>query len=58
MELFAESPKDIVINSLLMAVTGFFIGGPANLVSAAISADLGTRDFIFFVSWSLFFEGR
>ncbi|VDD96537.1 unnamed protein product [Enterobius vermicularis] len=41
---YAKSPKDIVINSLLMAVTGFFIGGPANLVSAAISADLGKAE--------------
>ena len=44
--LFLESPKDILINSMLMALTGFFIGGPANLISAAISADLGC--FFFF----------
>lgn len=41
---YARSPKDIVINSVLMTITGFFIGGPANLVSAAISADLGKAD--------------
>uniref|UniRef100_A0A0N5AUP0 Sugar phosphate exchanger 3 n=1 Tax=Syphacia muris TaxID=451379 RepID=A0A0N5AUP0_9BILA len=41
---YAKSPKDILINSLLMTVTGFFIGGPANLVSAAISADLGKAE--------------
>lgn len=38
---YANSPKDIFINSLLMALTGFFIGGPANLISSTISADLG-----------------
>lgn len=35
------------MNGLLMAVVGFFIGGVANLVSAAISADLGKSE-----SWS------
>ncbi|ESO89870.1 hypothetical protein LOTGIDRAFT_234009 [Lottia gigantea] len=31
------------INAVLMAVTGFFVGGVANLISAAISADLGQQ---------------
>ena len=31
------------MNGILMAVVGFFIGGVANLVSAAISADLGIQ---------------
>jgi hypothetical protein len=30
-----------------MTVTGFFIGGVANLISAAISADLGNNLFYF-----------
>jgi OPA family glycerol-3-phosphate transporter-like MFS transporter 3 len=30
------------VNAILMTVTGFFVGGVANLISAAISADLGT----------------
>jgi len=29
--------------SLLLFVSGFFIGGPANMISSAISADLGTH---------------
>ncbi|KAK3103461.1 hypothetical protein FSP39_019433 [Pinctada imbricata] len=32
-----------LMNSVLMSVVGFFIGGVANLVSAAISADLGRQ---------------
>jgi len=39
--LISESPHNLTINSVLMAVVGFFIGGVANLISAAISADLG-----------------
>ena len=35
------SPNKHVVNAVLMAVVGFFIGGPANLISAAIAADLG-----------------
>ena len=30
-------------NAILMTITGYFIGGVANLVSAAIAADLGER---------------
>ncbi len=37
----AESPNNELVNSVLMAITGFWIGGPANLISSAISADLG-----------------
>nr|KAF6320139.1 solute carrier family 37 member 3 [Myotis myotis] len=29
-----------------MAVTGFFIGGPSNMISSAISADLGRQELI------------
>ena len=35
------SPNNRLVNALLMSVVGFFIGGPASLISAAISADLG-----------------
>ena len=38
---FTVSPNDKTINSVLMGVTGFWIGGPANLISSAIAADLG-----------------
>ncbi|XP_054582251.1 sugar phosphate exchanger 3 isoform X3 [Eptesicus fuscus] len=40
------SPNDKSINALLMAVTGFFIGGPSNMISSAISADLGRQELI------------
>lgn len=38
---YSKSPHNEVANGFLMALTGFFIGGPANLISSAISADLG-----------------
>lgn len=43
MNVVADSDlsSTLTMNGLLMAVVGFFIGGVANLVSAAISADLG-----------------
>ena len=37
----SDSPADMTTNAVLMTITGFFIGGVANLVSAAVSADLG-----------------
>lgn len=36
-----DSPNSFVINSALMFLVGFFIGGAANLISSAVSADLG-----------------
>ena len=39
-----DSPNDMTTNAVLMTITGFFIGGVANLVSAAISADLGKTE--------------
>ncbi|XP_013392558.1 sugar phosphate exchanger 3 [Lingula anatina] len=41
--IYSKSPKDLYWNGFLMGVTGFFIGGPANLISSAISADLGRQ---------------
>ncbi|XP_064199422.1 sugar phosphate exchanger 3 [Anguilla rostrata] len=41
---FSHSPNDRVINAVLLAVTGFFIGGPSSLISSAISADLGRQE--------------
>lgn len=38
------SPKNQLINSVLLATTGFFIGGPSNMISSAISADLGRQE--------------
>ncbi|KAB1276702.1 Sugar phosphate exchanger 3 [Camelus dromedarius] len=43
---YSRSPDDKSINALLMAVTGFFIGGPSNMISSAISADLGRQELI------------
>ncbi|KAM8933232.1 sugar phosphate exchanger 3 isoform 4-T4 [Lycaon pictus] len=43
---YSRSPNDKSINALLMAVTGFFIGGPSNMISSAISADLGRQELI------------
>uniref|UniRef100_A0A667IEI2 Sugar phosphate exchanger 3 n=1 Tax=Lynx canadensis TaxID=61383 RepID=A0A667IEI2_LYNCA len=43
---YSRSPNDKSINALLMAVTGFFIGGPSNMISSAISADLGHQELI------------
>ncbi|MEQ2159603.1 hypothetical protein GOODEAATRI_024709 [Goodea atripinnis] len=38
------SPNDKLINAVILATTGFFIGGPSNMISSAISADLGRQD--------------
>ncbi|KAK3746572.1 hypothetical protein RRG08_019493 [Elysia crispata] len=37
------SPNDKMINSVLMAVVGFFTGGVSSLISSAVSADLGCQ---------------
>ena len=42
--LLPDSPADQVVNAALLALTGFFIGGPSNMISSAISADLGRQD--------------
>lgn len=33
-------------NGFVMGITGFFIGGPANMISAAITADLGRQEIL------------
>ncbi|XP_067024606.1 sugar phosphate exchanger 3-like [Acropora muricata] len=43
LNIYANVGGSYTINATLMGVTGFFIGGPANLISAAISADLGRQ---------------
>lgn len=43
---YSRSPDDKSVNALLMAVTGFFIGGPSNMISSAISADLGRQELV------------
>lgn len=40
----SDSPNDQLINAVLLATTGFFIGGPSNMISSAISADLGRQE--------------
>ncbi|XP_069484922.1 sugar phosphate exchanger 3 isoform X2 [Ambystoma mexicanum] len=41
---YSRSPNNKPINALIMAITGFFIGGPSNMISSAISADLGHQE--------------
>uniref|UniRef100_A0A3Q3IUZ9 Sugar phosphate exchanger 3 n=1 Tax=Monopterus albus TaxID=43700 RepID=A0A3Q3IUZ9_MONAL len=41
---YSRSPNNQLINAVLMATTGFFIGGPSNMISSAISADLGRQE--------------
>nr|XP_042129013.1 sugar phosphate exchanger 3 isoform X2 [Peromyscus maniculatus bairdii] len=43
---YSRSPNNKSINALLMTITGFFIGGPSNMISSAISADLGRQELI------------
>ncbi|XP_069927513.1 sugar phosphate exchanger 3 isoform X4 [Oryctolagus cuniculus] len=43
---YSRSPNNKSVNALLMTVTGFFIGGPSNMISSAISADLGRQELI------------
>ncbi|XP_007950953.1 sugar phosphate exchanger 3 [Orycteropus afer afer] len=43
---YSHSPDSKSINALLMTVTGFFIGGPSNMISSAISADLGRQELV------------
>ncbi|MBN3271419.1 SPX3 protein, partial [Polyodon spathula] len=41
---YSHSPNNQPVNAVLMAITGFFIGGPSNMISSAISADLGRQE--------------
>ncbi|CAG5121874.1 unnamed protein product [Candidula unifasciata] len=41
--IYSNSPNSFSINSALMFLVGFFIGGAANLISSAVSADLGCQ---------------
>ncbi|BFZ10746.1 hypothetical protein BsWGS_13785 [Bradybaena similaris] len=41
--MYSNSPDSFVANTALMFLVGFFIGGAANLISAAVSADLGCQ---------------
>ncbi|XP_077399681.1 sugar phosphate exchanger 3 [Vanacampus margaritifer] len=43
---YSHSPDDKTTNAVLLAITGFLIGGPSNMISSAISADLGRQDAI------------
>ncbi|XP_019738646.1 sugar phosphate exchanger 3 isoform X2 [Hippocampus comes] len=43
---YSHSPDDKTANAVLLAITGFLIGGPSNMISSAISADLGRQDAI------------
>uniref|UniRef100_A0A2C9KGI9 Sugar phosphate exchanger 3 n=1 Tax=Biomphalaria glabrata TaxID=6526 RepID=A0A2C9KGI9_BIOGL len=41
--LYSYSPNDRTINVVIMSLIGFLIGGAANLISSAVSADLGCQ---------------
>ncbi|XP_067684615.1 sugar phosphate exchanger 3-like isoform X2 [Haliotis asinina] len=41
--IYGNSPANLTVNSFLMSVAGFFISGVANLISAAVAADLGNQ---------------
>ncbi|CAN2387223.1 Solute carrier family 37 [Pristimantis euphronides] len=43
---YSHSPNSKPINAVLMTITGFFIGGPSNMISSAISADLGRQEMV------------
>ncbi|XP_066490343.1 sugar phosphate exchanger 3 [Tiliqua scincoides] len=43
---YSRSPNNKLINAVIMAITGFFIGGPSNMISSAISADLGRQEVV------------
>uniref|UniRef100_A0A1I7XRA1 MFS domain-containing protein n=1 Tax=Heterorhabditis bacteriophora TaxID=37862 RepID=A0A1I7XRA1_HETBA len=38
---YSNSPPSYLVNAVLLAFVGFFVGGPANMISSSISADLG-----------------
>ncbi|UJR25073.1 hypothetical protein I4U23_006433 [Adineta vaga] len=42
--IFSGLPNNKALNGFIMTVTGVFIGGPANMISAAITADLGRQE--------------
>ena len=44
--VYGNTGADYDTNVSLMTLTGLMIGGPANLISSAISADLGKQDII------------
>ncbi|XP_020632026.1 sugar phosphate exchanger 3-like [Orbicella faveolata] len=41
--IYGNTGGGYTLNAALMCLTGFLIGGPANLISSAISADLGRQ---------------
>lgn len=42
-QFLKESSDSKAMNAFLMTIVGFFIGGAANIISAAITADLGKQ---------------
>uniref|UniRef100_A0A5S6Q1C0 Sugar phosphate exchanger 3 n=1 Tax=Trichuris muris TaxID=70415 RepID=A0A5S6Q1C0_TRIMR len=43
LSIYAKSPSDRTVNGILMGISGFFCSGAANLISAAVTADLGRQ---------------
>ncbi len=38
---FLVSPPVYFVNGLILSLVGFFVAGPANMISSVVSADLG-----------------
>ncbi|GMS96119.1 hypothetical protein PENTCL1PPCAC_18294, partial [Pristionchus entomophagus] len=39
--VYSIVPGDFIINALMLTIVGFFVAGPANMISSSVSADLG-----------------
>jgi OPA family glycerol-3-phosphate transporter-like MFS transporter 3 len=44
--IFSNLADNKLLNGIVMTITGVFIGGPANMISAAITADLGRQEIL------------
>lgn len=44
--IFSSLSNNKAANAVVMGITGVFIGGPANMISAAITADLGRQEIL------------
>ena len=38
------SPNDVTVNSGLLFLVGFFIGGACNVIATAVTADIGKQE--------------
>ncbi|KAF1758422.1 hypothetical protein GCK72_014880 [Caenorhabditis remanei] len=42
--VYSQSPASYTWNAFLLLITGFFVGGPLNMISSSVVADLGKSD--------------